>query len=192
VITSAPTKVPTNPLLETNQSNLMVAATLAAEASTQQRQDELKTVFGLRYTTTVDSHAALITVVGTAPSADGAVRGVKAVLGWMEQHLVELQRLVGAPPDSLLQGRVVGVSEHPTVQTGGRTKALFLLGVAGVLVAASASLVVDGVVTTRRRPRPGMNGSAGGLQSQSTVSLDGHSPVRAPEPSIPMRGRDNN
>jgi hypothetical protein len=147
-----PTEIGVNPLLGAGQPLMATSATLASDASSPSVREGIKDSGAvLDYTITVDSHAPIITVVDRAKRPSAAIEAVGTLLARMSTRLATLQHEVGAPSDELVDSKVLNGPSGTTVLTSSKNRTLILLAFAGLLLATSASLTVDGIITGRRR-----------------------------------------
>ena len=150
LIQNQPTQIPVNPLLLNSTGVLGVATTLASVGGNEAEREYVTAQYRATYTITVDSHAPLITVQGTAPSQTDATGGVTAVLSYLKEQLNVLQNSVGAPPDQLVSARDLYEPDTVIPSNSGRYKTLLILAAVGLLVASSLAFLVDGIAVSLR------------------------------------------
>ncbi len=151
MIGAKPTQVPINPLLSTGSPSLTVAETLANDVGSLSTRQAVQLPGNFSYTVTVDSKAPIVTIEDTADTPEYAVQGVEILLERMQNRLGSLEQQLKAPPEQLLESKILNVLTVPSELTGSKNKTVFLVAAAGFLVALSMSVTLDGILT-RGRP----------------------------------------
>lgn len=151
LVQGKPTEIGVNPLLGSGQPLMTTSATLASDASNVAVRDAI-TESGavLDYTITVDGHAPIITVVDRATEPSAAIQAVDILLARMSTRLATLQQEVGAPSSESVESKILNGPKDATVLSGSKNRTVILLAFAGFLLAGSAALTVDGIITSRR------------------------------------------
>jgi hypothetical protein len=175
-----PETVRVNPLLQSNPWLPNTAEILAVYASTSAVRHNIEAQGDVvDYTVTVDSRAPIITVQDRAKTEIAAIQSVQDLLALIQDRLGGLQGALGAPSNALVSARVLTVSTSPTILRGSVYRTLFLVGLAGLILAASLALTVDGVMATRHSRaavRPVPESAVGRSVTAAAPSPTGPSP----------------
>lgn len=117
------------------------------------------------------SNGAIIQLAVRAGSGESALAAYDRAFAVLEAELATRQRQSGAEEETWLQAQVLtqpdGAEEFP----GSETRAMLAVAALGVVAAVSAALMLDTVVTPRRRSRAGATAAvAAGQQAPAAPS----------------------
>jgi hypothetical protein len=124
--------------------------------------------------------AAVLHVVATANSADGAMDTLDAAVGFLDDDLEERQMLAGADESTFLWYQRLAYPDEAEVASGGLQRPIATIIVLGVVAAVSLAILVDSVIGSRRKMRSAVGPDASDDDGELTQT---ESPQRTLKPA---------
>jgi hypothetical protein len=141
-----------NPLVTgCNSCETVARATQLSLSSTEAKQGMAEAGLSTDYAIVVENRSPLMTLTAKSDTPQGAVDSLAGVIERINGELELQQSDVNAPSDLRITTNVLFQDTAAKGDYGGRTKARAGILAAGILAAAGAALLLEGVKFTRKR-----------------------------------------